>query len=212
VLAKIDVDAQPRLGALFQAQSIPMVVAIIKGQPLPLFNGAYPEPQVRQVIDEVLRVAAEQGVDGTVAAPDSPVEEAADEVAEVVDPRLDEAFAAIEEGDWDGAERAYKALLDSAPGDPEALAGLATVGVYRRTDGAHDPASPQTVDELLLAADFAALRGDWPVAFGRGIDAVRQASGPERDRARTRVLEYFAMAGDDPAVASARTALASALF
>ena len=48
VLAKIDVDANPRLAQAFQAQSIPMVVAIVGGQMVDAFLGAMPEAQVSQ--------------------------------------------------------------------------------------------------------------------------------------------------------------------
>src|SRR5271154_6292601 len=47
VLAKVDVDANPRLAQMFQAQSIPMVVAVIAGQMVDGFLGAMPEAQVR---------------------------------------------------------------------------------------------------------------------------------------------------------------------
>src|SRR6202167_1723249 len=67
VLAKVDVDAEPRLGQAVQIQSIPTVVAVIGGQPVPLFQGAVPEAQVREVIDEVLKVATANGVDGRVS-------------------------------------------------------------------------------------------------------------------------------------------------
>jgi len=49
VLAKVDVDANPQLAQGFRAQSIPMVVALVAGQPVPLFTGAVPEEQVREV-------------------------------------------------------------------------------------------------------------------------------------------------------------------
>ena len=64
LLAKIDLDANPRLGQAFQVQSIPAVFAVVKGQPIPLFQGALPEPQVRQYLDELLRVAEANGVTG----------------------------------------------------------------------------------------------------------------------------------------------------
>ncbi len=47
LLAKVDVDANPQLAQSFRAQSIPMVVALIAGQPVPMFTGAVPEQQVR---------------------------------------------------------------------------------------------------------------------------------------------------------------------
>src|ERR1700722_8940827 len=61
-LAKIDVDANPRLAQAFQAQSIPMVVAIIGGQMVDAFLGAMPESQVRQWLTQVLAVADQLGV------------------------------------------------------------------------------------------------------------------------------------------------------
>src|SRR5579885_3292517 len=68
VLAKIDCDAEQRLAAAFQVQSIPSVFAVIAGQPVPLFQGALPEQQIRPVIDEVLRVAAANGLGGPAGA------------------------------------------------------------------------------------------------------------------------------------------------
>jgi len=54
LLAKIDVDANPRIAQLFGVQSIPTVVAIAGGQPVEAFAGAQPEPQVRQWIASLL--------------------------------------------------------------------------------------------------------------------------------------------------------------
>src|SRR5215471_18873755 len=62
VLAKIDVDANPRLAQAFQAQSIPMVVAIIGGHIADAFLGAMPESQVKQWLQQVLAVAEQLGV------------------------------------------------------------------------------------------------------------------------------------------------------
>lgn len=209
VLAKVDVDAEQQIAAAFQVQSIPSVFAVIKGQPIPLFQGAYPEPQVRQIIDELLRVAAEQGVSGSIAADDdaAPAEPVDDEPP--VDPRFEAAYLAIEAGDWEAAEAAYRTVLAATPNDPDALAGLALVGLYRRTDGQPEPGPGAPA---LAVADAAALRQDWPTAFTAAIDEVRRTSGDERDAVRQRVVEYFLLAGDDPAVGPARTALASALF
>lgn len=215
VLAKVDVDAEQRIAAAFQVQSIPSVFAVIKGQPLPLFQGAYPEAQIRQVLDQVLKVAAEQGVNGTLgdAAPDAEEEPAPEPP---VDPRFAAAFDAIEAGDWAAAERAYQQVIDASPGDADARAGLAMVGLYRRTDGrtAPDLGPGDPADAAMQAdcADFEAMAGNWAGAFARLIACVRVTSGADRELARGRLLELFLVAGEDPAVPPARTALASALF
>jgi putative thioredoxin len=213
VLAKVDVDAEQQIAAAFQVQSIPSVFAVIAGQPVPLFQGAYPEAQIRQIIDELLKVAAEQGVAGSISADADdaalPTEPEAEPEAPA-DPRFEAAYDAIEAGDWVAAAAAYQDVLNAQPADPDAVAGLALVGLYARTEGKDEPTGDEAVS--LLAADFAALRGDWSSAFELGISVVRSTADDDRDAARARVLEYFLLAADDPAVPKARTALASALF
>ena len=205
VLAKVDVDAEQRIAAAFQVQSIPAVFAVIGGQPVPLFQGALPEPQVREFLDEVLKVAADNGVAGTVsgAVPETPVD--VEEVEAPEDPRFAAAFDAIESGDWAAAADAYRQVLKESPGDADAAAGVALCELQLRIEQS---------DEIgaLRDADLAAVAGDWATAFSTLIAVVRSTSGDERDAARTRLLELFAVAGDDPTVPPARLALSNALF
>ncbi|MFA7324352.1 MAG: tetratricopeptide repeat protein [Candidatus Nanopelagicales bacterium] len=212
ILAKIDVDASPRVAQAFQVQSIPSVFAVIKGQPVQMFQGAQPEAQIRLILDEVMKLAAQQGVTGTVGAPSTGAAEESSEPP--VDPRFVAAFDAIEAGDWVGAEQAYRLLLEAAPNDTDAQAGLAMVGLYRRTESAilDDQAAVSDVDAQLDLADAQALSLDWSGAFNRLIATVKATVGDDRNRTRARLLELFLIAGDDPAVQPARTALASALF
>ncbi|MGH3840416.1 MAG: thioredoxin family protein, partial [Pseudonocardiaceae bacterium] len=60
VLAKVDVDANPRIAQLFGAQSIPTVIAIAGGQPIDAFAGARPEPEVKQWITGLLDALRDQ--------------------------------------------------------------------------------------------------------------------------------------------------------
>lgn len=223
VLAKIDVDANPRLGQAFQVQGIPAVFAVVKGQPIPLFQGALPEAEVRRFLDELLRVAAENGVSGRVAVADQPAEEPAQEpaaVEDVGDPRYDEAYDAIERGDLDAAAAAYQGLLDQSPGDADARAGLGQVELMRRTKDL-DPATarkaateaPDDVRAQTDAADLDLLDGRVDEAFARLVELVRRSSGSERDEARAHLVGLCELVGpDDERVAPARTALANALF
>src|SRR5215469_13800170 len=82
VLAKVDVDANPRLAQALQVQSIPMVYAVVQGRPVDVFTGVRPESQLRQWLDAVMRSA---GVEVEVPA----------------DPRLDSADDALMNGDLD---------------------------------------------------------------------------------------------------------------
>ncbi len=216
LLAKVDLDANPRLGEAFQVQSIPAVFAVVKGQPIPLFQGALPEAQVRQYLDELLRVAEANGVSGRVQVGDAPVAEAEPEV----DPRYDEAYDAIERGDLDAAAAAYRSLLDQSPGDADAQAGLGQVELLRRTQALDERAvrqaaaeNPDDVAAQSAVADLDLLGGQVEDAFSRLLDLVRRLSGSERDAARTHLVSLFELVGNqDDRVAKARTALANALF
>ena len=219
VLATIDVDANQRIAAAAQVQSIPSVIALIGGQALPLFQGALPEAQVRQVVEALLAEAAAMGVTGT-AAPVVTADGAAEETEPPHDPRYDAAYDAIERGDLDAAAGAYRALLADSPADADAAAGLAQVELLQRTADAEPAAArkaadadPDDVDKALLAADLDVLDNHVDEAFRRLVDTVRRTSGPDRDRARVRLLELFEVVGPaDPAVGRARAALTSALF
>jgi putative thioredoxin len=218
VLAKIDLDANPRLGQAFQVQSIPAIFAVVKGQPIPLFQGALPEAEVQRYLDELLRVAAENGVNGTVQVGEAAAAEPVDEPVE--DPRYDEAYDAIERGDLDAAAAAYQSLLADSPADQDAQAGLGQVELLRRTNGldagtvrAAAAANPDDVAAQTAAAGFDLLVGQVEDAFERLIELVRRTSGDERNQAREHLVELFGLVGsDDERVAKARTSLANALY
>ncbi len=219
VLAKIDVEAEQRIGAAFQVQSIPSVFAVIKGQPLPLFQGAVPEEQARQYLDAVLAEAAKAGVTGTVAA-DPETEVAAEPEPDPIDPDLEAAYQAMESSDWATAAQSFEAVLQRDPADAVAKAGLASAELYERvgtTDAAAALAAanenPTDVVAVMLASDVLAAGGDFPAAFARLIDGVRVTTGDDRAKLRERLLELFEVVGpDDPSVARARSDLANALF
>ena len=142
VLAKVDVDANPQLAQGFRAQSIPMVVALVAGQPVPLFNGAVPEPQVREVFEQLLQLAGQHGVTGTVPMPSASASGDDAEPAEPAMPPLhQEAFDAIEAGEYPRAAAAYEQALAENPRDADALAGLGQVRLLTRVADAHAPSA-----------------------------------------------------------------------
>jgi len=213
VLAKIDVDANPRIQQAFQVQSIPTVVALLKGQPAPLFQGAQPEQQIRQVFDQVIQVAGQQGMTKTAVALDG---------AEAPEPgpAHPEALAALESGDFDGAEAIYRAALAEAPADAEAKLGLVRVAMLKRTKDL-DPAevlaaaseAPRDVDAALQAADVELSQGDADKAFSRLLGLMPTATPDDKERLRVRLLDLFeVVGGDDPRVVKARGRLMRALF
>lgn len=223
LLAKVDVDANPRLGQVFQAQSIPMVVAVVKGQPVPLFQGAIPEQQVRAYVDELITMAQANGVSGTVSAGGAAGADAAgpaDDVEAPLPPLHEEAFDAIERDDLPAAASAYQKALAQNPSDDLAKAGLAQVQLLQRTQGV-DPsaaraaaaAAPGDPSAQVLAADLDLLGGHVEDAFARLVDAVRVTAGDDRNTVRLHLVELFTVVGpDDERVVKARKALTAALF
>jgi putative thioredoxin len=209
VLAKVDVDANPALAQGLRVQGIPAVKAVWQGQLVAEFSGAIPEEQARQFVTEL--VAATSGGALPGAGPD--------EVAEIEDPRLDAAEAALERGDLAAAEAAYQSILDAEPGHPEAGLALKQVQLFRRAEEAGPDAldaadaAPDDVAAQARAADFLLGTGNVEAAFDRLLDVVARTAGEDRDLARTHLVELFAVVGnDDPRVGAARRRLTAALF
>lgn len=214
ILAKVDVDAEPQISAAFQVQSIPAVFVVMGGQVAPMFQGAVPESQARQVIEAVLAEAAKAGLTGNSGNG----QQNENSVPEVFsDPRFDAAESALEAGDWDAAAMAYQEILSATPADSIAKIGSLNVKLLKRTDGrdlATDISSLNLETESVLrAADATFLMGEFADAFALLIEHIKNSTGPDRDKTRERTLELFDIAGPaDPAVIKGRSALTNALF
>ncbi len=221
VLAKIDVDANPRLAQAFQAQSIPMVVAIVGGQMVDAFLGAMPESQVRQWLTQVLAVADQIGV-GAPGAGGVPGADGADDLPAVDDlpPAYAEAQAAMESGDMDTATSVIEKALAETPGDPLLKSWLAQATLIKRVGGYDQAAarrdaaaSPSDVEAQLRVADIELASGRTEEAFDRLLGVIRRTSGDERNTARVQLLSLFDIfPPDDPQVKRARSQLTALLF
>jgi putative thioredoxin len=220
ILAKVDVDAEQQIAAAFQVQSIPTVYVVIGGQVAPMFQGAMPESQVRQVVEAVLAEAEKVGVTGRVESNQNEAQDESEEIQSkqsVSDPRFDAAEAALEIGDWVKAAEAYKEILSVTPGDTIAKIGLLNVNLLQRTDGRDFSADIENLnldtESVLQAADAIFLTGEFSESFALLIEHLKNVTGTDRDQTRERVLELFEIAGPtDPAVVKARIALTNALF
>ncbi|WP_090935609.1 tetratricopeptide repeat protein [Nonomuraea jiangxiensis] len=219
VLAKVNVDASPQIAQALRVQAVPTVLAIFQGQAVTGFQQVLPEQEVRRWLDELMG-AVEQFYQANPDARPAPADGQQQEPAgPPADPDLVAAEQAIESGDLEAAQAAYQRLLARAPGNEDARMGLAGVSLIRRTDDA-DPADvqrrlqdPADIDAQLLAADLAMLQGAVDEAFERIIAVVKRTSGDDRDKARRHLLGLFdALPAEDPSLAKARRALASALF
>ena len=205
-LGRVDIDEQPQVAQALQMQKIPYAVALVGEQMVPLFEQAYPEEQVRLVIDKVLALATEQGV--------------GEAGAEIIEPEEEEAIAALESGDYAVAEAAYKKLLARKPTDNFAKLGLAQTQLLIRTHGfvleeviAKSQLDPTNVALQLQVADMEIVNGGVEAAFSRLLELVKNSSGDDRKLAKEHLLSLFALVDPaDPRLSAARTALANAIF
>jgi len=218
VLAKIDIEANQRIAQMLQVQSIPTVFAVIGGQLVPGFQGALPEPQVREFIAALLQAAQQAGLSGRVdGQPAGPV--AAEVPAEPEDERFTAAEQALQDGDFELAAERYQAILNAEPANLDAQFALRQVALLKRLSElpadvlARAASAPDDIELQLSAADAELAENRIEAAFERLIGLVRRLRGESRDPVRDRLVEYFELLGpDDPRVGPARRNLANALF
>ena len=219
LLGLVDIDAAPQIAQAMQIPSIPLVVAVVDGRPMPLLQDPLPIEELRTALTQVAQQLTTQGITGrhqprTAGAP------AAEGDEEAVDPRYAPAQDALAAGDIDAAVAEYQKLVDANPADVEAAGGLAIAKVMQRTQGvdlaqarAAAADAPDDVDAQTMVADLDMLGGHVEDAFARLVNLVARTADPERSRARDHLLGLFAAVGnDDPRVLAGRRNLASALF
>ena len=205
-LAHVDIDKEQQVAQALQTRTVPYAVAVVNEQIMPLFENAYPETQLRMVLDKVLSIAAEQGIG---QAPD-----------EKIEPEEEAALAALQNGDFEKAIENYKELLKRKPNDKVAKLGLAQVELLARTIGGdlkavatEAIANPSNVEIQIKCADLEVVSGQLEPAFARLINCIKNSTGDEKDRARIHLLLLFDLIDPaDPVLIKARAELASALF
>ena len=219
LLGRIDVDGQPRLAQALQVAAVPTTIAVIAGQALPLFQGTRDEVEVQAYLDQVVQVAAANGVHGR--AKPQPVPTVTGPSGEpALDPRFAAADDAMQRGDFATAVREFEALVNANPRDAQAAAGRATAALLLRV-GSTDPSAtiraalsaPGDLDAQMAAADAEMVLGQANQAFERLVGLIRTTSGDDQDRLRRRLLELFdTMDPTDPDLLAARRALGAALY
>ena len=219
LLARVDVDAEPRVAQALGVQGVPTVVAIIGGQLAPLFQGTRPAEEIEALLDQVGQLAVANGITGRAqpVAGAAPATEAGEPPA---NPRFAKADEALEAGDFVRALAEFDALLKETPTDVEVLAGRAQVSLLVRSVG-FDPiaivakadAQPLSLEAQQDAADLEIINGRYEEAFERLLDLATEVDAQARDAIRLRLLELFEIVGrTDPIVLKARRRLAGVLF
>lgn len=217
-LATVDATANPQLVQAFQVQQVPTVAAVVGGRPIQLFTGMLPEAELRDVMEQVLQLAAQNGVQGSI--PVDAGDEPAEPVEEPLPPHHQEAYDAIAAGDFATAIKEYETAIAQNPRDQLAVAGLAQVSLLARLDGTDAAAlrsaaasAPDDLAAQLAVADLDVSGGHLDDAFGRLLDLFPTLDAAGKNLVRTRLLEYFEVAGaEDPRVIAARRRLTGLLY
>ncbi len=64
LLGRVDVDTAPQIAQAVQIPSVPFVVAVVQGRPMPLFQDVAPIDDLRAALTQVMQQLATQGVTG----------------------------------------------------------------------------------------------------------------------------------------------------
>jgi putative thioredoxin len=210
LLGTVNVDTQAAVAQALQVQSVPVAIALIQEQVIPLFESVPPLDQVRLVINKLLELAAGKGIGK--AAENSAV------VETPMEPEEEAAYAAMEKGDYAAAKAAYQSWLKRKPNDPVATIGLTQADLMNRINGLDfaltlKNSKSDDLTSQMMCADIEIAQGDYESAFNRLIAAVKTFTAEDRDKAKAHLLQLFNLVDPaDPRLVKARGQLASALF
>ena len=196
-LVEVDIDKAPAIAQAFQIQTVPTVVALVGGRPVPLFQGGASKEQVLPVVSQV---AAQMGSNARIAV-------AAEDTAPPIPPEHEAPLAAEEEGRLDEAIALWERVVELNPRDEAAKSHLSRVRFAQRAYGEQSSDDPAARADALFAA------GDAAGAFDVLLELLAASSDEEeRDALRLRLLDLFRVAGSTPEVSKARTRLAMLLM
>ena len=242
ILAKVNVDENKFIASQFQVRSIPTVYAMFQGQPVADLTPARTEPQLTQMLDQLLEKLPLQDSTANNAAAD-------------VEPMIAAGEELLAENGAEQAHNLFAQALSAAPENTSALSGLIrallAIGDREQAQAIYDSLTPEIQGDTAIErakaalaiaaeqkdpAELAALTsaaennpGDHQARFDL---ANAQVAAGERDMAadnllhiiaedaewndsaaRTRLLEIFEMIGlADPWVSATRRRLSAILF
>jgi putative thioredoxin len=213
LLVRIDGEASPRILQAFGVQNLPSVVALLKGQPVPLFEGDQADDAIKAVLSKLTQVAAENGVNGILE-----VSENADETVQPAAPiKHLAAYEAMESADFETAVSLFEAALINSPADQEAQTGLAQAKLLLRTQNLDFEktltSNAESTEALLQKADACVAVGHAAEGYQLILTRFAVADKEEREVLRKHLLELFAISDPSaPELANARRVLASLLY
>lgn len=186
-MVRVNIDEAPDLAQALRVQSVPMIYAFYKGQPVDGFVGARPDSEVKAFVAKLAALnggaAAESGVD-----------------LEALKKEMAAADAFFAEGNIDAALAAYSTAYDMDATHVQALAGIAWCFVATKEYEAFDALCDELTPEQLAAPAVAGLqflrvlRQEFP----QGPEALAaQVAANEKDQALRYDLARAQMAAFD---------------
>ena len=214
ILCRLEIEQQQRVVEAFAVNQPATLLAMMAGQPVPLFAGDQDLDKIQAVIEKLLLVAENNAITGTAV-----VDQSAEPVPTTpqLPPKHKAAVELLNSGSYAEAKAHYQQILNETPSDPIAAAGVAQAELLLRLEGVdvdkvlNNP--PQNFEELLMASDALLAIGDYADAFEALLVNFAEASQDDKNVMRERLLQYFEIVGKTtPDVVAARNRLTSMLF
>jgi len=228
-LAKIDVDADQQLAAMFGVRSIPTVILISGGQVVDGFAGALPEGQIREFLTKHGVQPAEAANDDVAAdvAPPETAEDAINRLQQAIaaepdraELKLDLALALMRAGQVQPAQAELDALPANLATDARAVRLRSQLELARALEGAPPLEAlrerVQTDDNDWEARDLLGVRllieGDSAAGLDQFLDILKRQRDWQDSQAKKRLLAAFATLDDAALVSVYRRKMASLVF
>ncbi len=238
MLAKVNVDENQGIAQQLRVQSIPTVYAFYQGRPLDGFQGALPESQLRQFIQQVLEAAGggddENSIEALLEQADELMrqgqpETAAALYAQVLEQDAENAKALsgvirayIGAGEMEAARAVYDELSEALKLQSDIQGALAALELAEQADGAaanladlqakiaQDANDHQARFDLAMALNATGKREEAADAL---LEIIRRQRAWNDEAARKQLVQFFEAWGPtDPVTVQARKKLSSLLF
>lgn len=237
-LAKVDIDQNPMVAQQLRVQSIPAVFAFVNGQPVDGFMGALPESQLKQFVDQLVKMGGGAPGDADLEAALDAAEHALGEGAAA---EAAQAFAAVlsldatntraiagmarcyaANGEFEQAEQTLALVPTEKADDPAVTGARSAIELAKQTTGAAaqlstyrqaveaDPGNLQARFDLATALTGS---GDNAAAIDELLEIFRRDRTWNDEAAKKQLMTVFeALGSADPLTLSGRRRLSSMIF